>query len=61
MYREITDYYTKEVCAIHRLSDYAVIPVSADNIDYQGYLDWLAEGNVPEPAPNLESGSVDNE
>ena len=26
------------------------IPINPDNIDYQKYLEWVAEGNTPEPA-----------
>ena len=26
------------------------IPVNSENIDYQEYLKWVAEGNTPEPA-----------
>jgi hypothetical protein len=33
-----------------RLSDNATIPLEPDNTDYQAYLVWLAQGNVPEPA-----------
>ena len=36
--------------SILRLPDHAVIPFVEDNTDYQKYLEWLAEGNTPEPA-----------
>jgi len=26
------------------------IPFDADNTDYQEYLEWVAEGNTPDPA-----------
>lgn len=34
---------------ILRLSDSACIPKDIENTDYRAYLDWLSEGNTPEP------------
>ena len=36
---------------ILRLADNAFIPTDPGNRDYREYLDWLSEGNTPEPVP----------
>lgn len=33
-----------------RLSDMACIPFDNNNVDYQKYLEWVSQGNQPEPA-----------
>lgn len=35
---------------IIRLTDNRFIPTNESNSDYQAYLEWLDDGNTPEPA-----------
>lgn len=39
--------------AVLRTSDNTTIPFDPGNVDYQAYQEWLAAGNVPDPAPAL--------
>lgn len=39
-----------EFVGIIKLDANLHIPLSADNTDYQAYLEWVAEGNTPEEA-----------
>jgi hypothetical protein len=41
---------TEPSSMIIRLSDNAYIPMVESNADYKKYLEWVAEGNTPEPA-----------
>jgi len=37
--------------AIIRTSDGAIIPADPANVNYQEYLVWVADGNIPDPIP----------
>jgi hypothetical protein len=39
--------------SVERLSDNAFIPFDPANTDYQAFLRWCDEGNVPEPADEV--------
>jgi hypothetical protein len=47
-------YQLTQTECILRLSDSAWIPPDPANTDYAAYLEWLAAGNTPEPAPEPE-------
>ena len=50
MYKLINDPRTNETCAIEIIGANTSFPLDPANTDYQEYLKWLAEGNVPLPA-----------
>jgi hypothetical protein len=57
MYQLQKDKLDNKVVSVLRQQDGASIPVNEANTDYQAYLAWLAEGNVPTPAdePNNDT------
>ena len=49
--------YNGNIVAVLRLTDNNSIPINSetyDSVDYQAYLQWLEEGNTPEPADTPE-------
>ena len=50
MYQLMSKFLGQELNVVKRIADNAFIPFDPANTDYQAYLLWLAEGNVPEAA-----------
>jgi hypothetical protein len=54
-YTQVWSYITNSIDPniIIRNSDNAFIPNDPGNIDWQAYQTWLAQGNTPDPPPNM--------
>ena len=53
MYKLIFDSVSQSCSSVFKINENGTIssiPFDAGNTDYQAYLKWLEEGNVPEPA-----------
>ena len=50
MYKLLPKDYSGKDGGVLRLLDNTSIPFDPANTDYQKYLEWVAEGNTPEPA-----------
>ena len=51
MYKKLINPMTGQLADVILLVESnSYIPMVEDNTDYQAYLAWLAEGNVPTPA-----------
>jgi hypothetical protein len=49
MYK-LHSYHGTVLDCVIRTEDNAFIPFDSANVDYQQYLEWLEEGNTPQPA-----------
>ena len=48
---QLTPDYPGAIESVVRLADGHFIPFDPRNADYQEYLEWVAAGNTPDPAP----------
>ena len=56
MYKKLISVFSgEEQQYIMKISNKSLIPFDPANKDYQEYLQWLEEGNTPEPADEPET------
>lgn len=56
MYKLIRNVITNEIDIVNKVMEGKIlsIPFNPANTDYQEYLQWLADGNTPEPADEAQ-------
>ena len=52
-YKLINNPMTNETACVFNNDTNTSIPLDPANTDYQEYLEWVAEGNTPEPADEV--------
>ena len=50
MYKLLENSFTNEINVVLFIETNTAIPFDPANTDYQAYLQWLSEGNTPDPA-----------
>ena len=50
MYKLLENSFTNEINVVLFSETNTAIPFDPANTDYQAYLQWLSEGNTPDPA-----------
>jgi hypothetical protein len=54
MYQECVGYLGLPPVSVKRVLDNTFIPFDESNVDYQEYLRWAEQGNIPEPSDSEE-------
>ena len=49
-YKQVRSSFTGNITDLIKRSDDTTIPFDLANTDYQAYIKWLEEGNIPEAA-----------
>lgn len=57
MYKLVYSIFNSKPNSVQRLTDNTYIPFIEQNTDYQEYLKWLQEGNIPQE-PDKIDGAV---
>lgn len=53
MYKIFIDPMRQQQTYVIKIDSGMFIPLDESNVDYQEYLSWLSQGNIPEPADDI--------